>query len=438
MPTLLEKLNTIKTNIETAKSIIATSITSKGVTASSGDSFSTLRNKINQIARGQGNAVEGQVFKGKTFTNADGVLRTGTLDVVAPANYDAVWDTTASEGTRSAYCLYGYYQGTNIARQEKHLLANGCGDSGYFFGVEHDLNDNEEVTIRKYSMNALPDAYPAKEIARDKSWYITASSIKCSRINYVSDTSVTLYCIGKVTPTSSEALLKYDVANDTLLYSHVPSSAYLNKIEIDKATGNTFLSLTEYPSGNLYIDKFTSTFSRTRILTLPSTEDIVDFHVSGSHVYVLTTTNIRKIDFSGNVAFTKPHNFGDDSPQNIFIYNSEIYITRLLSGTDKLVKFNSAGDLAFSIDVTRGNPFGIWVNANGVYLSAYNYVSLYNKDTGAVIWELNMKSIDTIPYFVICYADEATGKVFVEDMFNKTFRISTTEHRFLGYKLKGL
>jgi hypothetical protein len=54
-------------------------VTAKGVSASSSDTFSTLATKIGQIPKGQGNAVESLVLSGTTFSNADGVLRTGTM-----------------------------------------------------------------------------------------------------------------------------------------------------------------------------------------------------------------------------------------------------------------------------------------------------------------------------------------------------------------------
>ncbi|MBU3146893.1 hypothetical protein [Clostridium sp. CF012] len=63
-------------NVDNGKNSVYSAIVGKGINPTSKD-FSALTSGINAIAKGQGNAVESNVQNGFTFTNNDGILRTG-------------------------------------------------------------------------------------------------------------------------------------------------------------------------------------------------------------------------------------------------------------------------------------------------------------------------------------------------------------------------
>lgn len=97
-----EKFNTLSTSFEEvkksvgdSKSKLAAAITAKKIPTASDDDFSTMIENIGKIKLGQGNAVEGQVLKNATFTNADGVLRTGSM----PDNSSNAVYTSQTSGT---------------------------------------------------------------------------------------------------------------------------------------------------------------------------------------------------------------------------------------------------------------------------------------------------------------------------------------------------
>ncbi|MBU3176101.1 hypothetical protein KPL47_06930 [Clostridium estertheticum] len=81
-------LSELFTNASSGKALIKTAITGKGGTLSdaNGDGIYThqeLANGVNSIKQGGGNAVETDVVSGKIFTNADGVLRTGSATITS-------------------------------------------------------------------------------------------------------------------------------------------------------------------------------------------------------------------------------------------------------------------------------------------------------------------------------------------------------------------
>ncbi len=69
----------LKDKTQTVKNILVANLTNKGQTSTGTETLTALANKVGNIAKGQGNAVESQVLAGATFTNTDGVLRTGTI-----------------------------------------------------------------------------------------------------------------------------------------------------------------------------------------------------------------------------------------------------------------------------------------------------------------------------------------------------------------------
>ncbi len=73
-------VDTLKKSVSDGKALVAAAITAKKIAAAASDTFAVLADKIGQIVLGSGNAQTGDVVKGKTFTNDDGVEYTGTLE----------------------------------------------------------------------------------------------------------------------------------------------------------------------------------------------------------------------------------------------------------------------------------------------------------------------------------------------------------------------
>ena len=61
------------------KDDLVAALIAKNINATNQESFKSLIEKVNNITQGQGNATESKVVQGYTFTNSDGILRTGTL-----------------------------------------------------------------------------------------------------------------------------------------------------------------------------------------------------------------------------------------------------------------------------------------------------------------------------------------------------------------------
>lgn len=78
--TLSAEVAETKKSVSDGKTLLAAAITAKRVAAAASDTFAVLSEKISQIVLGSGNALAGDVLKGKTFTNDDGVEYTGTLE----------------------------------------------------------------------------------------------------------------------------------------------------------------------------------------------------------------------------------------------------------------------------------------------------------------------------------------------------------------------
>ncbi|MCB2340907.1 hypothetical protein [Clostridium estertheticum] len=105
-------LSELFTNASSGKSLVKTAITGKGGTLvdANGDGIYThqeLANGVNTIKQGGGNAIETDVVSGKTFTNADGVLRTGVGDVdLIPNNIINTANIFGTQGTVIDYAKY--------------------------------------------------------------------------------------------------------------------------------------------------------------------------------------------------------------------------------------------------------------------------------------------------------------------------------------------
>ncbi len=69
----------LKDKTQVIKNTLASNLAAKGQNSTGTETLTNLANKVGSIAKGQGNAVESQVLSGVTFTNADGVLRTGNI-----------------------------------------------------------------------------------------------------------------------------------------------------------------------------------------------------------------------------------------------------------------------------------------------------------------------------------------------------------------------
>lgn len=92
------------------KDELKAALLNRGISSSDSDTMFQLIEKIQNIKLPQGNAVETDVKSGKTFTNADGVLRTGTAtpDSLGGKNFASGTFSCISDGTG------GYYVNINI------------------------------------------------------------------------------------------------------------------------------------------------------------------------------------------------------------------------------------------------------------------------------------------------------------------------------------
>ena len=82
MATLNELVNettNIKNEIVTCHESLKSNLVKKGIECSNTDKMSSLIEKVDQIKKAEGNAVAADVLSGKTFTNANGGLITGTM-----------------------------------------------------------------------------------------------------------------------------------------------------------------------------------------------------------------------------------------------------------------------------------------------------------------------------------------------------------------------
>lgn len=81
--TLVAAINEVFQSGTNVKSSTISAVNSKGGNLSTSATWDQIISAIKSIARGQGNAVESQVLSGVTFSNKDGTLRTGTMDLKA-------------------------------------------------------------------------------------------------------------------------------------------------------------------------------------------------------------------------------------------------------------------------------------------------------------------------------------------------------------------
>jgi len=74
------EIESLKSSVNSGKDSVYSAIVGKKVTPISKD-FVALVGGINSIKLGQGNAIESDVVSPKTFTNSDGILRTGNATI---------------------------------------------------------------------------------------------------------------------------------------------------------------------------------------------------------------------------------------------------------------------------------------------------------------------------------------------------------------------
>jgi hypothetical protein len=77
--TLVAAINEVFQSGADVKSGTISAVNNKGASLDDDATWDDIVAAINAIARGQGNAVESQVLSGATFSNADGIKRTGTM-----------------------------------------------------------------------------------------------------------------------------------------------------------------------------------------------------------------------------------------------------------------------------------------------------------------------------------------------------------------------
>lgn len=134
---VVSAINEVFQSASNGKGKIATAITGKGVSASGNDTFDVLGSKIGQIKKAEGNAVATDVLSGKTFTNSNGGVITGTMPVITP-NY----------GEYNA----GHYMTGQITVGDY----SGTGDNCVYFDVPR----NAYTKDISWVMSSCPDLKP--------------------------------------------------------------------------------------------------------------------------------------------------------------------------------------------------------------------------------------------------------------------------------------
>lgn len=107
----------------------------KNISASTSDNWDTLIQKVKDIPQGQGNAVEGNVLSGKTFTNDGGNLLSGTM-----SNRGA---PTWTPKTNNIAIPNGYYSGGTILG-DSDLIASNIRSGKNIFGVNGSLIEGKK------------------------------------------------------------------------------------------------------------------------------------------------------------------------------------------------------------------------------------------------------------------------------------------------------
>lgn len=76
-----EEINEVKKSVSDGKALVAAAITAKRVATAATDTFAKMAENIKKIVLGSGNAQPADVLAGKTFTNDEGIEKTGTIPV---------------------------------------------------------------------------------------------------------------------------------------------------------------------------------------------------------------------------------------------------------------------------------------------------------------------------------------------------------------------
>ena len=126
---LTNEMKETKKSVSDGKTLIAAAITLKRVATAATDTFAVMAEKIRQIVLGSGNATTGDVLKGKTFTNDDGVEYTGTLEDKSNTKQEvtASLDTTNKRVQMVAPATGKYTNGTSVLYTTYAKLASLIG-----------------------------------------------------------------------------------------------------------------------------------------------------------------------------------------------------------------------------------------------------------------------------------------------------------------------
>lgn len=114
------EINNLKQSVSSGKSLVATSITGKGVPTVATDTFQKMAQNIDSIKLGSGNATSDKVLAPFTFTNSTGIETTGTM----PNNGDV------SSAIVNAVLKSGYTSGGTIANLINTNIADGVNIAG--------------------------------------------------------------------------------------------------------------------------------------------------------------------------------------------------------------------------------------------------------------------------------------------------------------------
>jgi hypothetical protein len=112
----MDKANAAFTSANNGKAIVRTAIIGKGGTVADADAdgvptHQELADGVNTIQRGQGNAVESQVLFGISFSNADGILRSGSMPNISSDTPSQNVNGTITGGRLYMQVPQGYWNG---------------------------------------------------------------------------------------------------------------------------------------------------------------------------------------------------------------------------------------------------------------------------------------------------------------------------------------
>jgi hypothetical protein len=224
--TLVAAINEVFQSGADVKSGTISAVNNKGASLEDNASWDDIIAAINAIARGQGNAVESQVLSGATFSNADGIKRTGTMPnkgaititpsgsaQTIPLGYhngqgkvnavtvpvaNVLFGTTIAgqngtmpnkgavtitPGTADQAIPAGYHNGRGKVKGEPNLTAENIKDGVNINGVVGTLEEKQDLYPGVVNFASNQNTYKAVSYIKGEGLYCSESANKCYLFN---------------------------------------------------------------------------------------------------------------------------------------------------------------------------------------------------------------------------------------------------------------